>query len=529
MQYNMPIYLCVFLPAVLGGYYLTPKKYRWAVLLLASFAFYLITGGALIVFILASSLFIYAAGLWLERINQKYAGIIADSDKTQRKAIKQKMNREKKIVTGISASILIGVLIFLKYFNFFGSNINGLINNLFGLTPIPTLSLMLPLGISFYTLQAVSYITDVYRGTVKADKNLFRVCLFLTFFPQLIEGPICRYSQTAESLYNGNDYDSKNIVSGFQLIIWGLFKKIIIADRLNVLVNQVFSNYSNYGGAIIAISVLCYTIQLYCDFSGCMHIVRGSGELFGIIIPKNFERPFFSGSVSEFWRRWHISLGTWFKDYLFYPVSLSSPVKKLGKFSRNHFGNRAGKLIPAVCALFLVWFSTGLWHGASWKYAAYGLYYFILISLGMVLEPEINKIKNSLNIKKESKLYKAFQIFRTFVLVNFGMLIFRADNLQVCINMFTKLFTDFNPAQVLSFFSINLKVDINDIIILIISCTVLLTMEILRERGLDIRKKLSEKPTAARWAVYYACVLAIIIFGAYGWGYSPSALMYASY
>ena len=203
------------------------------------------------------------------------------------------MNREKKIVTGISASILIGVLIFLKYFNFFGSNINGLINNLFGLTPIPTLSLMLPLGISFYTLQAVSYITDVYRGTVKADKNLFRVCLFLTFFPQLIEGPICRYSQTAESLYNGNDYDSKNIVSGFQLIIWGLFKKIIIADRLNVLVNQVFSNYSNYGGAIIAISVLCYTIQLYCDFSGCMDIVRGSGELFGIIIPKNFERPFF--------------------------------------------------------------------------------------------------------------------------------------------------------------------------------------------------------------------------------------------
>ena len=260
-----------------------------------------------------------------------------------------------------------------------------------------------------------------------------------------------------------------------------------------------------------------------------MDIVRGSGELFGIIIPKNFERPFFSGSVSEFWRRWHISLGTWFKDYLFYPVSLSSPVKKLGKFSRNHFGNRAGKLIPAVCALFLVWFSTGLWHGASWKYAAYGLYYFILISLGMVLEPEINKIKNSLNIKKESKLYKAFQIFRTFVLVNFGMLIFRADNLQVCINMFTKLFTDFNPAQVLSFFSINLKVDINDIFILIISCTVLLTMEILRERGLDIRKKLSEKPTAARWAVYYACVLAIIIFGAYGWGYSPSALMYASY
>ena len=293
MQYNMPIYLCVFLPAVLGGYYLTPKKYRWAVLLLASFAFYLITGGALIVFILASSLFIYAAGLWLERINQKYAGIIADSDKTQRKAIKQKMNREKKIVTGISASILIGVLLFLKYFNFFGSNINGLINNLFGLTPIPTLSLMLPLGVSFYTLQAVSYITDVYRGTVKADKNPFRVCLFLTFFPQLIEGPICRYSQTAESLYNGNDYDFKNIVSGFQLIIWGLFKKIIIADRLNVLVNQVFSNYSNYGGAIIAISVLCYTIQLYCDFSGCMDIVRGSGELFGIIIPKNFERPFF--------------------------------------------------------------------------------------------------------------------------------------------------------------------------------------------------------------------------------------------
>lgn len=195
--------------------------------------------------------------------------------------------------------------------------------------PIPKIAA--PIGISFYSLQAISYICDVYRGKISADKNFARVALFMSFFPQIMEGPICRYSDTAQQLFRGDAVKYENLTSGMQRILYGMMKKLVIADRVNGLVTETFSNHANYNGTVAAVAAVVYTLQLYMEFSGTMDIVIGSAEIFGIKMPENFRQPFFSKTISEFWQRWHITLGTWFKDYIYYPISMSRTSKKLTK------------------------------------------------------------------------------------------------------------------------------------------------------------------------------------------------------
>lgn len=334
MQYCSTIYYLCFLPLVILIYHLFPQRKRWFVLLIASYIFFFSLSGFLFIYLILSTLSVYLLALKMSQLQAECKDIIKTLERSKRKEIKENYKKKKLVFLRIGIFLHIGMLVILKYSSFIGENFNILLHT-FHVQPLPVLRFIIPIGISFYTLQAVSYITDVYRGKIEADHEFFRLALYMSFFPQLMEGPICRYEQTAYPLYAGENLQIKNVKFGFQRILFGLIKKLVVADRLNALIALVFKDYLHYDGGIIALAMVCYTCQLYMEFSGTMDVVIGSAEIFGIKMPENFNQPFFSKSISEFWTRWHITLGTWFKDYIYYPLSLSKRLRKITKTSRK--------------------------------------------------------------------------------------------------------------------------------------------------------------------------------------------------
>ena len=363
----------------------------------------------------------------------------------QRKAKKEYkalIGWQKKCVCVCVVLVNVGILVFLKYSVFLGQVFTDVLGLIHINVENPMYQRMMPLGISFYTLSAVSYIVDVYRGKYRASDKFGKVALFLAFFPHIVEGPIARFDLVGEQMYEGHRFSYENMTMGLQLILWGFFKKIVIADRANMYVNQIFDNYASYTGLPVVVGMLLYTLQLYAEFSGCMDIVRGSAQMFGIGLSENFNQPFISKTVSEFWRRWHMTLGAWFKDYVFYSVSLSKPFVKLSKKTREHMNTFFATFVPMSIAMFIVWFGTGIWHGASWKYVMYGLYYWAIMVIGLLMEPLFKKLYEKMNVDRQGKVYRLLQVVRTFIFVNVGMLMFRADDLTAFGHMFVSMFRD---------------------------------------------------------------------------------------
>lgn len=529
MSYTSYVYLVLFLSSTFICYNLVPKKIKWLVLLLASLAFYLVSSRKMIVYIIATTVSIYLAGLLIQRFNDYFDKVKKDLSKDEKKSLKAKIAKRKKRVIVLTLLFNFGILFCLKYINFFGGNFNTILTFFNPNLYIPTQRIILPLGISFYTLQASSYIIDVYRGKYKADRNLGRVALFLCYFPQIVEGPIGRYDLLADQLYEGHPFNYENFTFGLQLIVWGLFKKIVIADRANVLVNSVFGNHDKYSGLTVVAAILLYTLQLYAEFSGAMDIVSGSSQMFGISLSKNFKRPFFATSINDFWRRWHITLGAWLRDYIFYSVSLSKPFLNLSKNAKKHFNEHFGKLVPAASALFFVWIGNGIWHGADWKYICYGMYYYVLMIIGMFCEPIFSKILSVLHIKREFNWYHVFQIIRTFVIVNIGMLMFRADNLVVFYKMFKSIFANFTFGTLADGSLLNLGLDKFDFGLLIFGTIAIFVVGLLQEKGYSLRRTIADKNIVIRWCVYFAAIFLVIILGAYGTGYNAADFIYAQF
>ena len=402
MSYTKPVYLVIFLPIVIVLYNLIPQKHRWKVLLLSSYAFFWSISGKLIAYLLVATAVTYACGLWLQKKQDERNAQLLNVEKEKKKEIKQLYVKKQRRIILLGSVILIGLLIVLKYTHFFGTNINLLLNTLNVPIQFDIPKFIMPIGISFYTLQAVSYIVDIYKEKFKADKKIGRVALFLSFFPVIMEGPICRYDQVAESLWEGKKTTYKNLNFGLQRILFGLMKRVLIVDRVNPLVLEIFNNYTGYDGGIIALAMVIYTLQLYMDFSGVMDIVIGTAEIFGVKLPENFKQPFFSKSISEFWTRWHITLGTWFRDYIYYPVSLTKKCKNITSKMRKKIGNYYGPLIASAIALFCVWICNGLWHGSAWNYIFFGMYHFVLILSGRIIEPLAKTINTKLHINHKN-------------------------------------------------------------------------------------------------------------------------------
>lgn len=528
MSYTSYTYLLIFLGTVFICYTAVPKRFKWTVLLISSYVFYWINSKRLIIFLLLSTVAVYFAGIFLNRINDTAALAKKGLEKEEKKQVKALVNWQKKAVVAMTVGFVFGLLLVLKYSSFFAHTLNSAAGLLHLKHNFKELKFMLPLGISYYTLQAAGYIIDVYRGKYRASENFGKVALFLSFFPQIVEGPIGRFDLLADPLYEGHSFDYDRLCKGVQLILWGLFKKMVIADRVNIFVAEVFGSFEYYSGSIILLGGLLYTLQIYAEFSGCMDIVTGSAEIFGVPLSKNFERPFFSKSVNEFWRRWHITLGAWLRDYVFYSVSLSKPFMKLSKFAKKHFNEFLGSLVPASFALFFTWLGIGFWHGAGWKYIVYGLYYYVIMMAGMYLEPLFAGAFSVLKIKRDSKPLNILRVVRTVILVVGGMMLFRADTVGVWCGMLKSVFTSFGAGGFLKT-ALSLGMDKQDFLITALGVLIMLIISVLQEKGIKVRDSLAKQRIPVRWTVYACLVLAVVIFGAYGPGYDAVDFIYGQF
>ena len=514
MSYCQLLYLFIFLPLVLVIYQLTPQRFRWCSLLLSSYIFFMTLSGKLFIYLIFISVFTYGTGLWIEKVKAAAA---------DRKEAKKK----SRYVLILGIVVLLGGLVYLKYYNFFAININKLVNGT-STTGLPAINILVPIGISFYTLEAIGYITDVFWGKVKAARHPGKLALFLGFFPQLMEGPLAFYSDTSEALWSGAPLKSENLSAGYIRIFWGLFKKLVIADRLSKPVSNIFGAYMDYHGAVIVIGAIAYTIQLYMEFSGTMDVIIGSGRLFGVRLPENFRQPFLSKNASEFWRRWHITLGVWFKTYIFYPISVSGLVKKWNRFAKKHCSKYITNLVVSAICLFPVWICNGLWHGPQWNYIFYGIYYFVILMLEVVLEPPVKRLHKICHINSGAGYYKLLQILKTWVIIFTGELFFRAEGIRAGFHMFFSIFKGFR-VEGLGGLLMSMGLDLQDYIVIISATIFVFIIGFLREKNIVGLTKLQSCSLPVRWGIYYCLIFAVIIFGAYGTGYQQVDLIYAGF
>ncbi|MCQ4635261.1 MBOAT family protein [Anaerovorax odorimutans] len=518
-------YFLVFVLAVVCLYFAIPKRYRWGVLLLASYVFYLISSPRTFIFLLFTTAVTFWGGKRIGKQNAEYKEYIAQNgdrlSRDEKKAQKALSQKKKKRIVALLLLLDFGVLAIVKYFRYY---IEAL-----GFEGIHfDAGFLIPLGISFYTFQSVAYIIDLYRNKFEADQSFFKFALFVSFFPQIIQGPISRYDQLAGQLYEGHAFSYKNLTFGAQLILWGFVKKLVIADRVGILVSQVFDNYTEYQGFYIVIALLFYSIQIYGDFSGGIDIARGVAQIMGIDMANNFQRPYFSDSISEFWRRWHITLGNWCRDYIFYPISLSKTFGKAGKKLRKTLGDRLGKLFPVLVAQLATFLTIGLWHGAEFKYIAYGLYNGGIIILGMILEPYLVKLAELLQINTKAFSWRLFQIGRTFFLIVIGRLLPRAASFSAAVSMFKSMLV-FNPSIVLDGDIFNLGLTLLDFALIFFLCAIWFVISLMQENGWKIREALARQNILFRWGIYLAAIVAIFIFGIYGPGYDASSFIYRGF
>lgn len=528
MSYQSITYIFLFLPLCLAAYQLAPRRRRNRVLLVFSYLFFWMLSGRLIVYLLGTTVLVHCIGIWLEWLKSERSAALAGAGREERQQIKESFQKKSRGVLALGVLLLLGVLAYMKYYNFFVSNVNGLFGEMLPFT-LTQRQILMPIGISFYTLQAIGYMADVYWDKIRAEENLERTALFLAFFPQIMEGPICRYSDTGRQLSEGNPLEYDSLRDGYIRIIWGLFKKSIVADRLAVFVSAVFDNYTSYSGVTVLAAAVAYTIQLYMEFSGCMDIVAGSGMLFGIRLPENFCQPFCARSAAEFWRRWHITLGVWFKTYIFYPVSMSRGVKKWNQYARKHLGKYAAQLGVSAAALFPVWLCNGLWHGARWSYIFYGMYYFTLILLGIAVKPARDRLLKRCGVNENARYWRTVQIIKTWGIIFVGELFFRANGFRAGLHMFRSIFDHFDLRQLWDGSLPAMGLTAADYAAVLFGVLAVAVVGSLRERGGPVIVRMRSLPVFVSWGICYALILSLIWFGAYGDGYQAVDLIYAGF
>ncbi|MBQ8605526.1 MAG: MBOAT family protein [Clostridia bacterium] len=507
-----------FIAIVLLGYFCIPKKVRWIWLTGASVYFYLCASVKYSVFLLFSAASVYLFGLYIAKCDKALEQ--CELPKEEKKAFRKKNDKKKYFAIAVTLVVNLGILGFLKYADFAIESVSKIVRVFAPAFEVSSLSLVLPLGISFYTFMAAGYAIDVYRGISPAEKNPIKLLLFLSYFPHIMQGPIDRYENLAPQLFEGHAFDFDRVARGLRRMLWGFFQKLIIADRLAMLVNQVFDRSESYSGAYLLLAVFVYAIQIYADFAGYMDIALGASQVMGIYPEENFDSPYLSASVPEFWRRWHMSLGSWFRDYLFYPVMRSGAIKKLSKKLKKKYSAAIAGTVSTCIALAVVWFTTGLWHGAAWHYIAWGVYYGILIILSTITKPYTDKIK----IDREKAWYKIFSIVKTFLLVLFGYILFRANNMTHAFIVISRIFTKFPVSNNAAGQALGL--DRADLIVAAIAIIILIIVDIIRYRGKKPADFVTALPLPIRWTLVYIAIIAVLVFGIYGPGYDAASFIY---
>lgn len=523
----------VFLVLAAAAYFLTPKRCRWVTLFVANYVFYFISGGKIFIYLLATTVTTYLATVKLGDMAAKnqaaFQAAKAELDKDGKKAWKAAFARRKKCVLIPTLLFNFGILAVLKYSAFVTENLNTLFARIGVGATLPVHSFLLPLGISFYTFQSMGYLIDVYREKQQPERNFCKLALFISFFPQIVQGPIGRFHSLSEQLFRANAFSYTRVKFGVQLMLWGAFKKMVIADRAGVLVDNAFGFPETFGGTYVAVAALAYAIQIYGDFSGGIDIAAGAAQVFGITLDKNFERPYLATSIPDYWRRWHMTLGAWFRDYVFYPLSLSNFFARLGKKSRKLLGNYIGKLIPVLIPQFIIFFLIGIWHGAEWKYIAFGVYNGSLIVLGILFEQPLQRLAKRLEIRTDCFSWRLFQVLRTLALVAIGKIITRAPGVSAAAGMLRSMVQDWDAGVLIDGGLLTMGLDGKDLWVLLLACLVLLCVSLLQESGVAVREALARQNLYFRWAVYLGAVFSLLLFGVYGLGYHAADFIYRGF
>lgn len=530
----------VFVALTILLYFALPlKKYKWVILLISSYIFYLFAGYKYVAFILFTTISTYAIARWLDKISlqskEAFQVNKREWDRETKKQYKAKTKRNKRLVMALCLVLNFGILAFLKYYNFFAGSLNDVFGA-FGMSfSVPMLNLFLPLGISFYTFQSMGYIIDVYREKFPAEKNIAKFALFVSFFPQIIQGPISFYDQLAHQLYEPHKMDFTRFKYGCELILWGFFKKLVIADRAAIAINTVVADYNSYNGTTLTFTVLLYALQLYTDFSGGIDISRGIAQILGIDMAENFRRPYFSKSINEYWRRWHITLGAWMKEYIFYPLSLSNAFLTASKnMKRTRFGaTKAGahiaKVLPTAVASLIVFLVVGVWHGASWKYVAFGLWNGGVIMLSILMKPLFDVAIKKLHINPKNFFWKLFQMLRTFIIVCIGYVFDIAPSFRQSVWTFKQIVTKQSFGHVLGQIS-DLGINPFNLFILAICSIVVLFVSIYQEKKCEkVRVALDKKNALFRYGVVLVLLSIILVFGLYGPNNNTATFVYAQF
>jgi len=476
----------LFFPFVTILYFLLPHRARWVWLLVSSYYFYMCWNAKYALLIAASTLITYASGLLI-----------------------QKAPRHKKLWVALSFLSNLAILFFFKYFGFFLDNLSAL-TSVLGITfKRPAIDVVLPVGISFYTFQALSYTVDVYRGDVEPERNPFKYALFVSFFPQLVAGPIERSKNLLHQVSERHTFDPDRVRDGLLLMLWGMAEKIVLADRVSFLVTYVYDNYAALPGAATVLATVLFAVQIYCDFAGYSDIAIGAAQVMGFSLMENFRRPYLAKSAAEFWHRWHISLSTWFRDYLYIPLG----------------GNRKGTA-RKYFNVMVTFLTSGLWHGASWNFVVWGGLNGAYQVAGGLLAPARERICAALHIKKDRLFWRCVRVVFTFCMIDFAWLFFRAGSLRTALDMIVHTAADFRFSGITGDALYTLGLSQPDFTVALIAIAVLVLSDLLRERFGSLRDRLTAMPLPVRWAVYLAGVLLVMTFGIYGPGYSESQFIY---
>lgn len=480
----------LFFPIVLAIYFVVPKKARHIWLLVASYYFYMGWNAKYALLIAFSTVTTYACGIMIEKIQS-----------------------HKKMIVAGSLCINLGILFFFKYFDFLLDNVNHVLS-IFGVNSLSKgFDVLLPVGISFYTFQALGYTLDVYHGDIKAEKDFLRYALFVSFFPQLVAGPIERSGNLLKQMDHIEDikvWNYERITQGATLMLWGYFMKMVIADRVSILVDQVFDAYWMYGSIELMLAAALFSIQIYCDFASYSQIAIGAAKVMGFDLMENFNTPFLATSIKDFWRRWHISLSGWFRDYLYIPLG----------------GSRQGqwKKYRNILITFMV---SGLWHGASWTYVMWGFLHSIYQIIGELLMPIRTKFVKACKVNEKAFSFTFGKMLVTFALVSLAFVFFRAKTIKDACIMVCHMVTKWNPWVLFDQSLYQLGLDVTQVHILVVALVILLLVDLIhyfKKENLDVFLKTQN--LWFRWMVLLGLILFIVIYGSYGTGFSAQQFIY---
>lgn len=512
-------------------YYLVPRKEKtqWLILLIGSYVFYAFGGIQYMGYIVVTTVSSYLFSRRLGHLSEVQTAYLKEHKKELSKEEKKsyKAGIKKKRWALLVACLLLnfGILAFFKVNSELCiRDVNRLLGS-FGVKKlIPYKSYVFPLGISFYTFMSMGYMIDVYREKYEPEKNPFKLALLVSFFPQLIQGPIGKFDETKKTMFAPHKFNSLTVCSGLQRVLWGYFKKLVVADRLLVATKNLFEINNHYTGAYVFIGLLFHAFQLYCDFTGGIDITIGISEALGITLTENFYRPFFSKSIKEYWRRWHVSLGIWFTEYVFYPVSVCKPMLKFSKFTRSHFGEHMGKRVPVYVSTIAVWLVTGVWHGLAWNFLMWGFANCFFLILGEEMEPLYRKFHGRFSVEGK-RWFRDFRIIRTFLLMCCIRMFDCYLDVPYTFKMWWSMFATNNYKELFQGGLLQLGLTLLDYKILVVALAIIFAVSVIQRTG-SVREKIRKLPFAFRFVLWYGLFLLTLLWGAYGIGYDASQFIY---